>query len=241
MSTDKMNSSAVYALFEEIKQKITELENKATQNVQTNSVVNTSEISALIEEIRNFSNQKQFTKEQVKKLEEMMALFIGSALRQAFEKSNKDFSKITELINQVTENIESLSNAKSTKIRNEHVFSIDFKNSKATIVMIAMGLIIMFSLTGNILQSRRNNQLHDSDLKYRYVKMQGEANSETLLKLETIFTYNRNEDSISLIRKRVETFERLVKEQAEKFERALLNANEAEKLQREADEVKSSK
>src|SRR5574344_1164008 len=63
----------------------------------------------------------------------------------------------------------------------------------------------------------------------------GVVNPENLLKLETFFTYNRNKDSIAVIRKRVETYERLVKEQAEKIERARLNAKEAEKLEREAE------
>lgn len=84
-----------------------------------------------------------------------------------------------------------------------------------------------------------NDRLSDNDLKYRYINMQGEANQETLLKLETVFTYNRNKDSIFTIRKQVETYERLVKEQAEKIERARLNALEAEQLQKEVESVKS--
>ena len=71
--------------------------------------------------------------------------------------------------------------------------------------------------------------------------MQGETNPENLLKLETVFTYNRNKDSIAVIRKRVETYERLVKEQAEKIERARLNASEAERLEREVESVKNRK
>lgn len=74
--------------------------------------------------------------------------------------------------------------------------------------MIAMGLVILLSMAGNIWQTTHNSQLRDNDLKYRYINMQGEANPENLLKLETVFTYNRNKDSIAVIRKRVETYER---------------------------------
>jgi hypothetical protein len=105
--------------------------------------------------------------------------------------------------------------------------------------MIAMGVIIFLSLTGNIWQSNRNPQLKGNDLKYRYVKMQGTANHESLLNLETAFTYSRDKDSIAVIRKRVETYERLVKEQSEKIERARLNAKEAERLEKEVESVKS--
>ncbi|MDP2338980.1 MAG: hypothetical protein Q8N05_21505 [Bacteroidota bacterium] len=48
-------------------------------------------------------------------------------------------------------------------------------------------------------------------------------NRKSLLQLETIFSYNLNRDSISVIRKVVENYERLVKEQAERIESAKLN------------------
>jgi hypothetical protein len=104
--------------------------------------------------------------------------------------------------------------------------------------MIAMGLAILLSWGGNIWQYHRNGQLKDNDLKYRHVRMQGEATPESLLKLENDFEYNRSSDSISVILKRVETYERLVKEQEEKIEQAKLNATEAERLQKEAESVK---
>lgn len=48
---------------------------------------------------------------------------------------------------------------------------------------------------------------------------------QDLLRLETIFTYNRNRDRISVILEQVETYERLVKEQAEKIEQVKLEGN----------------
>ena len=68
--------------------------------------------------------------------------------------------------------------------------------------------------------------------------MQGEVNHDTLLKLETDFTYNRNNDNISDIRNQIEQYERLVKEQAEKIEQARFNSVEAERLKNEAAELK---
>ncbi len=241
MATDKMDSSAVYALFEELKQRIVELNSKTAQSVQPNSTIDTREITALLEELRILAGQKQFTPEQKKELEEMMALFAGTALGKAFEKLDKDFSNVTDILSRVSENLNLVSVPANFVIRKEHSLSIDFKNSKAAITMIAMGLIILLSLAGNIWQINRNCQLKDNDLKYRYVKMQGEAKQEVLFKLETVFTYGRNEDSIAIIRKRVETYERLVKEQSEKIERARLNAREAEMLDREVESVKIRK
>ena len=102
---------------------------------------------------------------------------------------------------------------------------MDFRNSKAAITIITMALIILFSLGGNIWQLNKNIRLRGNDLKYRYIKMEGKANSRDLLRLETIFSYDRNRDSISVIREKVETYERLVKEHVKEFKRKALNTN----------------
>ncbi|WP_260425568.1 hypothetical protein [Tannerella forsythia] len=88
---------------------------------------------------------------------------------------------------------------------------------------------------------RQNSQLSDNDLKYRHIKMYGEANREKLMDLETVFTYQRDEEQIALIREQVETYERLVKEQAEKTERARLNTSQANELQKQAESIKQRK
>lgn len=241
MATEKMDTSAVYALFEELKQKIMELNKKETNPAQTEPTVNSTEITVLIKELQKVIVQKQFTPEQLKELKQNMAAFTGHALDKSFEKLDGEFEKITDLINQLNKKIEPLNVPQNFVIRKEHAFSLDFKNSKATITMITMGLVILLSVAGNVWQSTRNSQLRDNDLKYRYINMQGEAYLENLLNLETVFTYNRNKDSIAVIRKRVETYERLVKEQAEKIERVRLNAKEAERLEKEVESVKSRK
>lgn len=238
MATDKMDTSVVYALFEELKQKIVE---QGKRPVQADSMINSAEITMLIEKLQKVIDQKLFTPEQIEKLREIMVEFAGCALGKSFEKLDGDFEKITDLIEQTNKKIEPLNVPQNFIIRREHAFSLDCKNSKAAITIIAMGLVILLSLAGNIWQFTRNSQLRDNDLKYRYINMQSEANPENLLKLEAIFTYNRDKDSIAVIRKRVETYERLVKEQAEKIERARLNAKEAERLAKEVESVKSRK
>lgn len=45
--------------------------------------------------------------------------------------------------------------------------------------------------------------------------MYGEVDRERLMDLETLFTYERNEEQVALIREQAETYERLVKEQVE--------------------------
>ncbi|WP_235317848.1 hypothetical protein [Porphyromonas gulae] len=137
--------------------------------------------------------------------------------------------------------IDEMGKESRTVIRKEHVFSLDFKNSKTVITLCCMGLVILFSLIGNFWQIRQNSQLSDNDLKYCYIKMYGEANQEKLMDLETVFTYQRDEEQIALIREQVETYERLVKEQVEKTERAHLNTSQANELHKQAESIKQRK
>ena len=85
MATEKMDASAVYALFEELKQKIVEQGKRADQPVQGDSTVNSAEITTLIEKLQKVIEQKLFTPEQIEELRENMAEFAGCALGKSFD------------------------------------------------------------------------------------------------------------------------------------------------------------
>ena len=87
-------------------------------------------------------------------------------------------------------------------------------------------------------QRRSISQYKENDLKYRYIKMQGQTNEENIYWLEQQFRYS---DSSKIIRKQVEKYEELVKEQAEKLERMKRNSEEANKLKNEVELLKKSK
>jgi hypothetical protein len=84
----------------------------------------------------------------------------------------------------------------------------------------------------------RVNQYQNNDLKYRYIKMQGKTNKKNIFRLERQFGYR---DSVTIIRKQVEKYEELVREQAERIERARQNADEAEKFQQEVEVLKGKR
>jgi phosphoenolpyruvate synthase/pyruvate phosphate dikinase len=65
--------------------------------------------------------------------------------------------------------------------------------------------------------------------------MQGQMTEENIYQLERLF---ENRDSIKIVRKQVERYERLIMEQAEKIERARRNVDEAERLRMEAESLK---
>ncbi|GHS93760.1 hypothetical protein FACS1894207_0750 [Bacteroidia bacterium] len=81
-------------------------------------------------------------------------------------------------------------------------------------------------------------QYRDNDLKYRYIKMRGQTDEESLYRMEHLFQYG---DTIRIIRKQVELYEELVKEQAERIERAKRNSEEVERLYRQKENIKNAR
>ncbi len=221
MGTGKMDSSTVYTLFEELKQKIEQL-SKGGISDSTNSTFDTEEIVVLMHELRNRVNQKQFSPEQIKELQNILAQVAGYSLGKVNDNIRTILTELKTIIVPLNEKVGQLQTPHNMIIRKEHVFIVDFRKSKTAITIISMALVILLSWGGNIWQFRKNNQLKDNDLKYRYIKMEGKASSQDLLRLETIFTYSRNKGSISEINEQVNAYERMVKKQAEEIERKRL-------------------
>ena len=234
MYTDRMDTSAVYGLFEELKQSLTEMTTslKGRSEQQT---IDLSKIEELFGKMNTLSKQEVFSPEQIRVLEEILTKSVVAGLETVFEKLDGWNAEKRETLQAIEAKIDEMGKESRTVIRKEHVFSLDFKNSKTVISLCCMGLVILFSLIGNFWQIRQNSQLSDNDLKYRYIKMYGEANQEKLIDLET------DEQQIALIREQVETYERLVKEQAEKTERARLNTSQANELHKQAESIKQRK
>lgn len=239
MESDRMDTSAVYGLFEELKQSLTEmafsLEGRSEQQT-----IDLSKIEELLWKMNTLSKQEVFSPEQIRVLEEILTKSVVAGLETVFEKLDGWNAEKRETL-QATAKIDEMGKESRTVIRKEDVFSLDFKNSKTVITLCCMGLVILFSLIGNFWQIRQNSQLSDNDLKYCYIKKYGEANQEKLMDLETVFTYQRDEEQIALIREQVETYERLVKEQVEKTERAHLNTSQANELHKQAESIKQRK
>ncbi|KGN93252.1 hypothetical protein [Porphyromonas canoris] len=240
MYTDRIDTSAVYGLFEELKQSLTEMASslKGRSEQQT---IDLSKIEELLGKMNTLSKQEVFSPEQISVLEEILTKSVVAGMEIVFEKLEGWDSEKKETLQAIEAKIDEMGKESRTVIRKEHVFSLDFKNSKTVITLCCMGLVLLFSLVGNFWQMRQNGKLSDNDLKYRYIKMYGEANQEKLMDLETVFTYQRDEEQIALIREQVETYERLVKEQAEKTERARLNTSQANELQKQAEFIKQRK
>ena len=65
--------------------------------------------------------------------------------------------------------------------------------------------------------------------------MKGQIDEENIYREEQQFKYS---DSIKIIRKQVEKYEELVREQAERMERATRNSEEVKRLEKEVEAIK---
>lgn len=99
----------------------------------------------------------------------------------------------------------------------------------ATIVV----LCVLLCWTAKPNQARIN-----SDLKYRYIKMKGEATPERIAELEEIFELNRDNAKIRRMKKDVEEYEQTIRQKIELEEQARLKTREVENLIDRANSIK---
>lgn len=229
MGTSKMDSSAVYTLFEELKQKIDELGKRATPINQANSTSDPKELISLIEDLQIQINQQQFTPEQIRVLQANLGQISAYLLGKVNDSLRTVITELKATITPIDEKINLLKSPQNMVIRKEHVFIVDFRNSKAAITIITLALLILVSLGGNIWQLNRNSQLKDNDLKYRYIKLNNGINPENINKLENIFHYRRDKKLIREIQGKVEEYERKIRETAENIEHEKLRNSKSKK------------
>ncbi|WP_417010866.1 hypothetical protein [Bacteroides clarus] len=106
---------------------------------------------------------------------------------------------------------------------------------------IAAGIVLLIGSLASALYftSRPNYDRIDNDLKYRYIRMKGEASPESIAGLETLFEFNRDNGKINRMRKDVETYEEAVRRQVALIEQARLKEHAAREQENKADSVRN--
>lgn len=120
-----------------------------------------------------------------------------------------------------------------------HRISLAIESKGVFWTMIGMMTTIVLLCTILYWTARPNYDRIDNDLKYRYVKMKGEATPEHIAELEEIFELNRDNAKIRQLKKDVEEYERTVKRKVQLEERAKLRIRELEKLNKRVDNIKN--
>ena len=98
--------------------------------------------------------------------------------------------------------------------------------------------LILGLFTWIIISEKPNQREEDDALKYRYIKMKGDASAEQIATLEDIFELNRNTEAIEQMREDVETYEEAVRKQATLAEQARLKAQAAKEQESKAKSIK---
>ena len=86
---------------------------------------------------------------------------------------------------------------------------------------------------------RPNYDRIDNDLKYRYIKMKGEALPDRITELEEIFELHRDNTKIREMKKDVEEYEQTIKRKVQLEEQARRKEREANRLNENASRLKN--
>ena len=121
----------------------------------------------------------------------------------------------------------------------QHRISLAIESKGVFWAMIGMMTAIVLLCTMLYWTAKPNYDRIDNDLKYRYLKMKGEATSDRIVELEEIFELNRDNAKIRRIKKDVEEYERTVKRKVQLEEQARLKVREADRLNENASRLKN--
>jgi hypothetical protein len=107
-------------------------------------------------------------------------------------------------INTMTERFEDVIGEVRKPVNVEHSHKIEIASNWFFLSWVVLVIIILGLFWAIANQRQAINQYKDNNLKYRYIKMHGQTNEESIYRLEQRFKYS---DSIKIIRKQVEKYE----------------------------------
>ncbi len=193
------------------------------------------EILERIDAMAKTIDRKSFTPEQEAALKRIENT-VDKALRNFH---NVEYRELKAAIDRIEKAVESLKAEKhDSAVTHLHRHSIDAVSSKnfiANIVVIAIIGVLIY-VVGE--QHRRLDRFRDNDLKYRYIQMRNGATPEDIIEIREVFEFHRAPEVIEALRRRVEEYEQLIRQEAENAAKARLNAAEAERLKNAAEAVK---
>ena len=247
-----------YGCMERIEAGIIELQKIKQSN--TCSVVNNEANEALIQDIKaliNENNKKgfEYTEAKIKKFAGAVVEHL-SILNDNFKDTKsaivntrtstevlKSLNEIKTNQKQTSDEVKSLVQKLKTTIEDGvHNFKhhrIGFETPFVFWTIVIETALIFGMFTWIIISGKPNQREEDNDLKYRYIKMKGDASAEQIATLEDVFELNRNNEAIEQMREDVETYEEAVRKQAALAEQARLKEQAAKEQESKAKSIKN--
>ena len=248
----------IYGCLERIETGINELKN--IQPSVSNSAVKNEANETLVQEIKglvgnaiglNCRHTDRKLEEHTKVLNSNFSA-INEAVRDVKAIVNKSQSsgdllnslaEIKTIQEQKTDEVKTLVQKLKTTIENGvHNFKhhrIGFETPFVFWTIVIETVLILGLFTWIIISEKPNQREEDNDLKYRYIKMKGDASAEQIATLEEIFELNRDNQKIEQMREDVETYEEAVRKQAALAEQARLKEQAAKEQESKAQSIKA--
>lgn len=120
----------------------------------------------------------------------------------------------------------------------QHRISLAIESKGVFWAMIGMMTTIVLLCTMLYWTAKPNYDRIDNDLKYRYIKMKGEATPDRIAELEEIFELNRDNTKIREMKRDVEEYEQTIRKKIILEEQARLKERKAEHLTDKANSIK---
>ena len=248
----------IYGCMERIEAGINELQK--TKQSNTSSAVNNEANEALVQDIKALINENnkqgfEYTEAKIKKFAGAVVEHL-SILNDNFKDTKSAIVNTrtsTEVLNslnelkanqeQKTDEVKSLvQKLKTTIEEGVHNFKhhrIGFETPFVFWTIVIETAMILGLFTWIIISEKPNQREEDNDLKYRYIKMKGDASAEQIATLEDIFELNRNNEAIEQMREDVEIYEEAVRKQAALAEQARLKEQAAKEQESKAKSIKN--
>ena len=248
----------IYGCLERIEAGIIELQKSKPSD--SNSVVDNEANETLVEEIKalvtnatglNCRHTDRKLEEQTKVLNSNFSA-ISESVRDIKSIVNKSQSS-SDVLNSLTE-IKTIQEQKSDEVKTlvqklkrtieegVHNFKhhrIGFETPFVIWTIVIETVLILGLFTWIIISEKPNQNRIDNDLKYRYIKMKGDASAEQIATLEDIFELSRNTEAIEQMREDVETYEEAVRKQVTLAEQARLKEQAAKEQESKAKSIKA--
>ena len=248
----------IYGCIERIEAGINEL--KRVQPSTSNSIVDNEANATVIQDIKALINENnkqgfEYTEAKIKKFAGAVVEHL-SILNDNFKDTKsaivnaRTSTEVVKTLNEIKVNQELKSDEVKTLVQKlkttieegVHNFKhhrIGFETPFVFWTIVIETALILGLFTWIIISEKPNQREEDNDLKYRYIKMKGDASAEQIATLEDIFELNRNTEAIEQMREDVETYEEAIRKQVALAEQARLKEQAAKEQESKAKSIKN--
>ena len=198
-----MDNNEVYALFEDIKNDLKDINGKLENTPKVTNNQSGGQPPAVdlnpIKEL--FENSAKEHQEQTK------AMLTKFAEAEVYA-SNRILGLLRNLKESFVESSEEQKNEPQEHI---HRHCFDIRSSKVFSLLIGMGIVCSLSVWGTIELLKSKRQYADDALKFRVIRSWGGCNANHILWLNDVFDIHRNEETIDWIRQEADGYDRGLK------------------------------